>query len=256
MMIKVFLVDDQCLMLEGMKAILKPESAIEIVGEAQDGQAAIAQIPKLQPDIVLLDIEMPKMNGITATQYICQYLPNTQVIVLTSHKNRNYVAQALQAGASGYVLKSSLATDLKQAIYSLSRGYSYIESKLLTQAVNKIQGVNPTKSEKQNTYLKRYRKILYTPSAANSRLETAENTILKANNAKNPEFGINKSSFAPIFAPLSVEDLQISNPQRFNYPLRANIRRQKKSYAKQFDRQMVLLLIAIASLGLSIIIFS
>jgi DNA-binding NarL/FixJ family response regulator len=266
MMIKVFLVDDQCLMLEGMRAILQPESAIEIVGVAQDGQAAIAQIPKLQPDIVLLDIEMPKMNGITATQYICQYLPNTQVIVLTSHKNRTYVAQALQAGASGYVLKSSLATDLKQAIYSLSRGYSYIESKLLTQAVNKIQGIKPTKSENKNTYLKRYRKILYTPSTAtsqqlNSRLETAENTTLRAIN--NPSLGINKASLDSIFTPLSPDDLEFTNddleftnPRQTSKSVRAKFRNRKKSYLKHFDRQTILLLIAIASLGLSIIIFS
>jgi DNA-binding NarL/FixJ family response regulator len=261
MMIKVFLVDDQCLILEGMKAILKPESAIEIVGVAQDGQTAIAQIPKLQPDIVLLDIEMPKMNGITATQYICQYVPNTQVIVLTSHKNRNYVAQALQAGASGYVLKSSLATDLKQAIYSLSRGYSYIESKLLTQAVNKIQGINPTKSKNHNTYLKRYRKILYAPSAAssqqlNSRLETAENTTLRTNNCNNPPLGINKASLDPIFTPLSADDLDFTNPRPTTRSLRAKFRNRKKSYLKHFDRQTILLLIAITSLGLSIILFS
>jgi DNA-binding NarL/FixJ family response regulator len=262
MMIKVFLVDDQCLILEGMKAILKPESDIEIVGVAQDGQTAIAEIPKLQPDIVLLDIEMPKMNGITATKYICQYLPNTQVIVLTSHKNRTYVAQALQAGASGYVLKSSLATDLKQAIYSLSRGYSYIESKLLTQAVNKIQGVNPTKPENHNTYLKRYRKILYTPSAATSsqqlnyRLETAENTIFRANTVKKTQLGIDKASLDSLFTPLSADDLDFTNPEQLIKPLRTRLRRRKKNYLKQIDRQTILFLIAIATFGLSIIIFS
>ncbi|MGL5078171.1 MAG: hypothetical protein ACRDBG_20425, partial [Waterburya sp.] len=158
-------------------------------------------------------------------------------------------------------LKSSLATDLKQAIYSLSRGYSYIESKLLTQAVNKIQGINPTKSKNHNTYLKRYRKILYTPSAAtsqplNSRLETAENSTLRANNFNNPSLGINKASLDSIFTPLSADDLDFTNPHQTTRTLKAKFRNRKKSYLKHFDQQTILLLIAIASLGLSIILFS
>ncbi|MEM6611573.1 MAG: response regulator transcription factor [Cyanobacteria bacterium P01_C01_bin.72] len=131
-MIKILLADDQCLMLEGIKAILKHEPEIEIVGTAQDGQSAIAQVIKLRPDLVLIDIEMPRMNGIVATKYICENMPDTRVIVLTSHKKQSYLTQALQAGASGYLLKDTLVEDLKQAIHSLGRGYSYIEAKLLT----------------------------------------------------------------------------------------------------------------------------
>ena len=164
MTIKILLADDQCLVLEGIKSILKYESEIEIVGTAFDGHNAIAQVKKLQPDIALIDIEMPKMNGITATRYICEYLPHTRVIVLTSHKSPIYVTQALRAGASGYLLKDTLFEDLKQAIYSLGRGYSYIEAKLLTQAVNPAPTINVNSDHTKITYLKKYRKSIYNPS--------------------------------------------------------------------------------------------
>ncbi|MEN9519942.1 MAG: hypothetical protein RLZZ381_2530, partial [Cyanobacteriota bacterium] len=77
MKIKIFLADDQYLMLEGIKAILKHEPEIEIVGTARDGHSAVNQVIKLQPDLVLIDIEMPKMNGIVATKYICKHVPDT-----------------------------------------------------------------------------------------------------------------------------------------------------------------------------------
>ena len=107
-MIKLLLADDQFLILEGIKAILEHEPEIQVVGTARDGKTAIAQAKKLRPDILLIDIEMPKMNGITATKYIRKYLPDTKVIVLTSHSSQDYLADALLAGASGYLLKDSL----------------------------------------------------------------------------------------------------------------------------------------------------
>lgn len=162
-MIKILLADDQFLMLEGIKAILEHESEIEVVGTAQDGQAAIAQVKKLQPDILLIDIEMPKMNGIVATKYICKYLPNTRVIVLTSHKSQDYIAQALLAGASGYLLKDSLIKDLKQAIYSLGSGHACAEAKILTKEVNKNRTTNVVKYQQKIIYLKKYRKSIYQP---------------------------------------------------------------------------------------------
>jgi DNA-binding NarL/FixJ family response regulator len=124
MKIEILLVDDQFLILEGIKAILEPEPAIKVVGTAYDGKTAIALVKKLRPNILLIDIEMPNMNGISATKYICKYFPNTKVIVLTSHKNQDYIAEALLAGASGYLWKGNLIEDLKQEIYAFGKGYS------------------------------------------------------------------------------------------------------------------------------------
>jgi DNA-binding NarL/FixJ family response regulator len=84
---------------------------------------------------VLIDIEMPRMSGITATRKICQQFPTTKVLVLSSHENREYVAEALRAGAEGYLLKNTLAEDLEQAIWSVYRGQSQIESKLLKKVL-------------------------------------------------------------------------------------------------------------------------
>ena len=258
-MIQVFLVDDQYLMLEGIKAILKSEPGINVIGTAYDGQGAITQIEKLQPDVVLIDIEMPKMNGITATKYICKYLPNTKVIVLTGHKYCNYISQALQAGASSYLLKDSLADDLKQAIYSISRGYSYIEAQLLTQAINKIKAKNIINPRKKTTYIKKYRKNIYTSSIS---LPHKQHPALKASRNKGcrwekNKFGISKASLAPILEPSTLEHIERNDYDQYLHR-RPNLIKEPKPFNNhlKFVKRLTWLLIAIASTILSVIIFS
>ncbi|MBE9042896.1 response regulator transcription factor [Pleurocapsales cyanobacterium LEGE 10410] len=247
MTIKILLADDQCLMLEGIKAILRQQPEIEIVGTAQDGQTAIAQVEKLQPDIVLLDIEMPKMNGITATKYICKYSPNTRVIVITGHKDKSYLTQALQAGASGYLFKDSLGENLQQAIYSLSRGCFYVEAKLLTPTVN--HGSKTVKRRQNIIYLRKYQKNIYTPYSMTGK-DRHSTKSLKHNL---PHVGISKASLAPIFdesyiaEDIDIDEAQILTQKSIYPPRRSNLRRHLKKF--------VLLLMAIASMILSIIIF-
>ena len=258
-MIQVFLVDDQYLMLEGIKAILKSEPGINIVGTAHDGQGAITQIQKLQPDVVLIDIEMPKMNGITATKYICQYLPNTKVIVLTSHKYRNYISQALQAGASSYLLKDSLAVDLKQAIYSISRGYSYIEAQLLTQAINKIQAHKIINSHKKTTYFKKYKKNIYSSSITlpNKKNSALKSSATRSSSWKKFNFGISKASLSPILEPSTLDEIE-TNKYDQSSRLKRNIAPQQQNLDNglRLIKKLTWLMIAIASALLSIIIFS
>ena len=255
MTIKILLADDQCLIVEGIKSILKHESEIEVVGTAYDGHSAIAQVKKLQPDIALIDIEMPKMNGITATKYICEYLPHTRVIVLTSHKSPIYIAQALQAGASGYLLKDTLLEDLKQAIYSLGRGYSYIEAKLLTQAVNRAPTVNVNQGQKKVTYLKKYRKNIYNPSPKRRGRQSLWSKIVeRKSTSKSTKFGTNKANQTPIFDSPTYPTVQELFPTEQNLP---NLRFH---HSHQFNRQGYLkriawLSFAIASFVLSVIIF-
>jgi HlyD family secretion protein len=130
-MIRILLVDDQNIVRQGIQALLEPRPKLKVVGTAEDGNSAIEQVGILMPDIVLMDIEMPGISGITATQKVCQQFPKTKVLVLSSHENQEYVTQALQAGASGYLLKNTLVEELEHAIWSLYRGHSQIESKLL-----------------------------------------------------------------------------------------------------------------------------
>ncbi len=249
MTIKILLADDQCLMLEGIKAILKHEPEIEVVGTAQDGRSAIAQVKKLQPDVVLIDIEMPKMNGITATEYICKYMPDTRVIVLTSHKNHSYIKQALQAGASGYLLKDSLIEDLKQTIHSLSRDYSHIEAQLLTQAVNKIQTVKVIQYKKKIAYFKKYRQSVYIP---NHNKPTKHSLSFKSSNINHFDTGISKASLAPIF--YTSTDKNVFTPDWSTQP-NSEIHSSPKLHLRKHLKRIVWLLIAIASLILSVILF-
>lgn len=242
MTIEILLADDQCLMLEGIKAVLKQEPEIKVIGTAVDGQSAIAQVENLQPDIVLMDVEMPNMDGIAATKYIRQHLPNTRVIVLTSHRDRNYISQALEAGASGYILKESLLEDLKQAIYSLGRGYSYIEAKLLTQAIDKIQKTNIVRYQEKITYFKRYRKSIYNPP---------NNTTQKlSDNPEVRESKIDKASLAVIFDPIQEAKLPFD-------PSCDELRALslKKLQRKRVLRKILWLSLLLLSLIASIIIF-
>ena len=254
MTIKILLADDQCLMLEGMKAILKNEPEIEIVGTATDGKSAIEQAMKLRPDLVLIDIEMPRMNGIVATKYICDRMPDTKVIVLTSHKQQSYITDALQAGASSYLLKDTLIQDLKQAIYSLGRGYSYIEARLLTKAVDRIQTANIVKYKEKVTYLKKYRKGIYRPAAKDRRKQIKQRMRIssKISGRNTVPSKITKASLAPIFEPPSTQEiLRLDRKKAKSKQIYSAPRLNRRFYLKR----LTWMLIAIASFILSILIF-
>lgn len=135
-MIRILIVDDQNLVRQGIRSLLDKDLNFEIVGMVGDGCDALKQVELLRPDIVLLDIEMPKMNGISTAKHIAHLAPDTKVIILSSHENEKYIVQALVAGARGYILKNSLSIDLKQAILSVNNGYSHIESRLLAKVFN------------------------------------------------------------------------------------------------------------------------
>lgn len=132
-MIRILLVDDQNLVQQGIKSLLDQDPQFQVIDTVTDGRSAIIQVNNLRPDIVLLDIEMPGMDGITATKYIAQLAPQTKVIILSSHEDKKHLTQALMAGAKAYILKSSLTRDLKQSIISVNNGYSHIESRLLAK---------------------------------------------------------------------------------------------------------------------------
>lgn len=125
-MIRLLLVDDQDLIRRGMKALLKGEATLEIVGEAENGQVALEQVAALQPDVVLMDIRMPVMDGVAATREIHQRFPQTKVLVLTTFDDDQYVAQAMQYGAAGYLLKDTPPDELVQAIQAVHKGYTQL----------------------------------------------------------------------------------------------------------------------------------
>jgi len=124
--IRVLIVDDQKMIREGLKALIKTENDIEIIGVADDGENGIKQVESLQPDVVLMDMEMPGMNGMEATKVICQRFPEVKVLVLSTFDTQEYVARSLNSGAMGYLLKGTPAKELTDAIRSVHRGYAQI----------------------------------------------------------------------------------------------------------------------------------
>lgn len=123
MAIRVLLVDDQDLIRRGLRALLKPVEAIEVVGEANNGEFALAEIELHQPDVVLMDIRMPVMDGVAATAEIAQHFPEVKVLILTTFDDDEYVSKAIQNGASGYLLKDTPVEELTQTILAVQRGY-------------------------------------------------------------------------------------------------------------------------------------
>ena len=125
--IRVLLVDDHALMSEGLRALLNYYDDVDVVGDARDGVQAITQVGALQPDVVLMDVAMPGMNGIDATRVICEKYPQTRVLIVTQHDDRQYVVPLLQAGASGYILKRALGSDLITALRRAAKGEVYLD---------------------------------------------------------------------------------------------------------------------------------
>ena len=123
--LRVLLGDDHTIMRHGLRKILEERPEWEVVAEVGDGREAVRQIEQLHPDVAILDIAMPLLNGIEATRQITRKYPDTGVLILSMHSNEAYVTQALQAGARGYLLKDSAGTDLIEAIEAVAEGKSF-----------------------------------------------------------------------------------------------------------------------------------
>jgi two-component system response regulator NreC len=142
---RVFICDDHALFRDGLKAILRAEGGVEIVGEAKDGREAVAGALRLHPDVVLMDVEMPDLNGFEATQRITQADPHIKVLILTMYQEEEVVARCLDAGASGYVLKDASASQLLHAIETVRRGGKYMSPAALQHVMSHyVEGTERT----------------------------------------------------------------------------------------------------------------
>jgi two-component system, NarL family, response regulator NreC len=124
--IKILLADDHTIVRQGLKLILSAHPDLHVVGEAANGREAIDLAQKLQPDVVLMDVAMPELNGIEATRRMIESAPRLRVLVLSMHKEPVYVREILKAGARGYILKDAIDTELLSAVRAVARGDGYI----------------------------------------------------------------------------------------------------------------------------------
>lgn len=130
MNIRLILADDHLLFRAGLKSMLEKSSDLEIVGEAVDGHATLQLAERLTPDIILLDISMPGLNGLEALRRLSETQPGIRVIILSMHSDRRYVTESIKAGAKGYVLKDSTVEELVTAIRTIMRGEVYLSSRI------------------------------------------------------------------------------------------------------------------------------
>jgi len=128
--VRILLADDHNLLREGLRLLLERQPEFVVVGEAGNGREAVRLAEELQPDVVVMDIAMPELNGIEATLRIVNGLPRTSVLILSMHHDESYVARALKAGARGYLLKDSLKSDLLNAVLAVTEGRSFFSPKV------------------------------------------------------------------------------------------------------------------------------
>jgi DNA-binding NarL/FixJ family response regulator len=149
--VRLVIADDHELAREGLRSVLARERGLEVIGEATNGREAVSLCHRLRPDLVLMDVRMPEMDGLAATRAIKAELPRTSVIIVTMHEDPDYLLEALQAGAAGYVLKDSSKREIVTAVRQVLRGESLLPSALAAQLLRRLtrdtQSPGPTLPE-------------------------------------------------------------------------------------------------------------
>ena len=153
--VKILIVDDHQLILNGVTEMLKPIERFRIIGNAMNGEMAVQKAIQLKPDIIFMDISMPVMNGIEATEAIVAKMPDVKILALTQHDENAYVAQILKAGAVGYMLKNSRKEEFEEAIETVLNGNKYISQEISEQMLNDLvsKQLNPDPENDEETHL-------------------------------------------------------------------------------------------------------
>jgi two-component system response regulator NreC len=174
--IRVLLAEDHTIVRKGLRSLLDAEATISIVGEAENGRQAVEQVEQLAPDVVVMDIGMPGLNGLEATRQIKKRFPDVQVLILTVHTGEEYVRQILRAGASGYLVKQAAPTDLVSAIQAAHRGDVFLSPSISRKVVEEyvVQASAAGELDSYDKLTDREREVLQLIAEGHSTRQIAE----------------------------------------------------------------------------------
>jgi DNA-binding NarL/FixJ family response regulator len=172
--IRVLIVDDHAILREGVRALLTPHQDLEVVGEASDGQEALEEVARLDPDVVLMDIAMPGLGGIETTLELKKQGRRARVLILSQYDDREYVRRLLKAGVSGYVLKRSAGAELAGAIRAVARGGLVLDPAVARVAMSEGGPAAPGQADPYDTLTDREKQVLKLVADGKSNKEVAE----------------------------------------------------------------------------------
>ncbi len=185
MTIRVLLVDDQSIIREGLGSLLRSKPDIEIVGEAENGKVAVEIAIALQPDIVLMDVRMPVMDGVAAIRSLRQKAPDIKVLVLTTFDDDEYITKAMRFGAKGYLLKDTPSEELASAIRAVHKGYTQMGPGLFDKVTLAPANVEPEPSPEFDQLTPREKEVLQLIAQGLNNREIAETLYISERTVKN-----------------------------------------------------------------------
>lgn len=186
--IKVLLADDHTIVRKGLRSLLEEEEDIKVVGEAEDGHEAIQKVSELEPDVIIMDVGMPSLNGLEAVKLLKKENRGIKILILTMHDNEEYIIEALKSGACGYLVKKSAPKELTAAIRIANKGETYLSPSISTKVINRFirqtsDGID--KTSKDDLLTTRERETIQLIAEGKSNKEIADKLTISLKTVKN-----------------------------------------------------------------------